>query len=64
MEFGLLEPGEATPFELYMLDMVAMGNVVKDMPNPNPKSLEEDIKSKWKTEEMEYQLRKGNANSY
>ena len=58
MEYGLLAPDEPSALELYVLNMVALGNWYQDLPNPAPKDLGSDISSKWKQDELEYQLRK------
>lgn len=56
-EIGLVEKIN-NPLERYMLDLIAIGKVYEDVPNPQPKDLGEDLTSKWKMEEMEYQARK------
>ncbi len=56
MEYGLLEDGLST-LEKYIIDQIAFGKAMEDIPNVNPQDLEGDIKAKWKMEELEQQMR-------
>jgi len=56
-EYGVIDKIES-PLERYMVDLVAIGKVNEDMPDPAPKDLSGDLTSKWKLDELEYQARR------
>jgi len=63
MEYGLLpcDDPDTGPLDLYVLNMIAIGNYYKDSGAAPAKDLKSDIENKWKQDEIEYQLRKANA---
>jgi hypothetical protein len=63
MEFGLLDPEEVGPMDVYVLDMIAIGHYYSESGAAQAKDLKSDIQNKWKLEEMEYQARKLSGNA-